>query len=82
MSIKHICAGAALGRKSKRARKGRAPLRVDSGDTLRQLKMKILETLGLHPDNADVGVLTRTPVLMSAILLWHSVIGKYARGAW
>ena len=39
-------------RKSKRARKGRAPVTVDSTHTLRDLRLPVLEALGVHPANA------------------------------
>jgi hypothetical protein len=39
-------------RKSKRARKGRAPLAVDSSSTLAALKLRIFEAVGVHPRNA------------------------------
>lgn len=38
-------------RKSKRARKGRSPITVDSTTSLHHLKLKIFETLGVHPKN-------------------------------
>ena len=44
---------AAVGdRKSKRARKGRAPIRVSADDTTHDLKLKIVQTLNVHPHNA------------------------------
>ena len=44
---------AAVGdRKSKRARKGRAPIRVSADDTVHDLKLKIVQTLNVHPHNA------------------------------
>lgn len=39
-------------RKSKRARKGRAPIKVSADDKLRDLKLKIVQTLNVHPENA------------------------------
>lgn len=39
-------------RKSKRARKGRAPIAVDSTDTLRALRLRIYEAVDVHPGNA------------------------------
>jgi len=41
-------------RKSKRARKGRAPLRVSAAHTLWDLKLRVLEALDVHPANAEV----------------------------
>eukprot|EP00889_Picochlorum_renovo_P007271 jgi/Picre1/34301/NNA_001774.t1 len=38
-------------RKSKRARKGRSPVIVDSTTTLENLKLRIFEALGVHPGN-------------------------------
>ena len=46
-------------RKSKRARKGRAPLTVDSCHTLEQLKLRILEAIDVHPRNAQLFVRCR-----------------------
>ena len=43
-------------RKSKRARKGRAPVTVDSSHTLEQLKLRILEAINVHPRNAQLFV--------------------------
>jgi hypothetical protein len=43
-------------RKSKRARKGRAPVTVDSSHTLEQLKLRILEAIDVHPRNAQLFV--------------------------
>ena len=43
---------AAGDRKSKRARKGRAPIRVSADDTTHDLKLKIVQTLNVHPHNA------------------------------
>jgi len=49
------CARARAGeRKSKRARKGRAPLRVSAAHTLWDLKLRVLEALDVHPANAEV----------------------------
>ncbi|KAI3431674.1 hypothetical protein D9Q98_004721 [Chlorella vulgaris] len=45
-------AGGAGERKSKRARRGRAPVSVSSGDTLQQLRYHVLQTLDVHPKNA------------------------------
>ena len=39
-------------RKSKRARKGRAPVTVDCTTTLYELKLRIFESLNVHPKNA------------------------------
>lgn len=39
-------------RKSKRARKGRAPIKVSADDKLGDLKLKIVQTLNVHPENA------------------------------
>lgn len=41
-------------RKSKRARKGRAPVPASSRHTLWDLKLRILEALDVHPRNAAV----------------------------
>ncbi|KAK9803279.1 hypothetical protein WJX72_005931 [[Myrmecia] bisecta] len=41
-------------RKSRRARKGRAPLQVSSTMTLHALKLALVEALGVHPLNAAV----------------------------
>lgn len=49
-----LCAG---DRKSKRARKGRAPIRVSALETIRDLKLKIVQTLSIHPQNAALHVL-------------------------
>lgn len=38
-------------RKSKRARKGRSPVMVDSSTSLGDLKLRIFEALGVHPKN-------------------------------
>ncbi|KAL0020878.1 hypothetical protein WJX77_005350 [Trebouxia sp. C0004] len=38
-------------RKSKRARKGRAPIKVSAHDTIHHLKLKIVQTLNVHPRN-------------------------------
>lgn len=38
-------------RKSKRARKGRAPISCDGSTTIRLLRLKIFENLGVHPRN-------------------------------
>ena len=43
---------AAGDRKSKRARKGRAPVKVSADDTIHGLKLKIVQTLNVHPLNA------------------------------
>ncbi len=43
-------------RKSKRARKGRAPLRLDCAMTLGTLRLKIFEALDVHPKNAQLYV--------------------------
>lgn len=43
-------------RRSKRARRGRAPLRVSSSDVLGNLKLRVLEALGTNPQNAAVYV--------------------------
>lgn len=49
------CTAPAAGeRKSKRARKGRAPVRVGAAHTLWDLKLRILEALEVHPRNAAV----------------------------
>ena len=42
-------------RKSRRSRKGRAPLTVSSHETLTDLKMRIYQALDVHPGNALVG---------------------------
>jgi hypothetical protein len=39
-------------RKSRRARRGRAPLAVDGATTLAALRLRLLEALGVHPRNA------------------------------
>ena len=44
-------------RKSRRARKGRAPLEVSAAMTLRDLRLKISAALGLHPGNIIVHAL-------------------------
>lgn len=38
-------------RKSRRARKGRAPVKVNSDNTIRELKLKLYEIMGIHPKN-------------------------------
>ena len=38
-------------RKSKRARKGRAPIKVSADETIHDLKLKIVQTLNVHPRN-------------------------------
>lgn len=43
-------------RKSKRARKGRAPIKVSADDKVRDLKLKIVQTLNVHPENALIHV--------------------------
>lgn len=43
-------------RKSKRARKGRAPITVDCTSTLNDLRLRIYQALGVHPRNARVFV--------------------------
>ena len=45
------CCGAG-DRKSKRARKGRAPIKVSADDKVHDLKLKIVQTLNVHPENA------------------------------
>jgi hypothetical protein len=42
------------GRKSKRARKGRAPIKISAFETLWDLKLRICEALGIHPKNAEI----------------------------
>ena len=41
-------------RKSKRARKGRVPIKVDSYTTIENLALRIYENLGIHPLNARI----------------------------
>ncbi|GAX84137.1 hypothetical protein CEUSTIGMA_g11560.t1 [Chlamydomonas eustigma] len=41
-------------RRSKRARKGRAPLFVGSQDTLGQLKLRVYQALDVHPQNSKI----------------------------
>ena len=41
-------------RKSKRARKGRGVLNVSSSNTLKELRMNIAQSLGVHPLNAVI----------------------------
>ena len=41
-------------RKSKRARKGRVPIKVDSHTTIENLALRIYENLGIHPLNARI----------------------------
>ncbi len=43
-------------RKSKRARKGRGPMTVSSTTKLGEVKMRLIEVLGLHPSNAALYV--------------------------
>jgi hypothetical protein len=43
-------------RKSKRARKGRGPMTVSSTTTLGEVKLRLIEVLGLHPSNAALYV--------------------------
>ena len=43
-------------RKSKRARKGRAPITVDCTSTLNDLRLRIYQSLGVHPRNARLFV--------------------------
>ncbi|GAB4823725.1 hypothetical protein N2152v2_010771 [Parachlorella kessleri] len=43
-------------RKSKRARKGRAPLTLGSSDTLRTLRLRLYEAVDVHPLNARLFV--------------------------
>lgn len=43
-------------RKSKRARKGRAPVKVSALETIHELKLKIVQTLSMHPQNAALHV--------------------------
>ncbi|KAL4440027.1 hypothetical protein ABPG75_003028 [Micractinium tetrahymenae] len=47
-------AAAGAERKSKRARKGRAPIRVDSATPLETFKALVWEALGVHPLNAQL----------------------------
>ena len=47
------CAG---DRKSRRARKGRAPVQVSAAETIRDLKLKIVQTLNVHPQNALIHI--------------------------
>ena len=53
-SVQSFCT--AGDRKSKRARKGRAPVKVSADDTIRVLKLKIVQTLNVHPQNALIHV--------------------------
>lgn len=41
-------------RRSRRARKGRAPVTVSSWNTLAELKLRVYEALDVHPINAQV----------------------------
>lgn len=50
-----MCVGAGE-RKSKRARKGRAPLTLSSTLTLGALRLRIFEAVGVHPLNARLFV--------------------------
>src|SRR4051794_19584477 len=43
-------------RRSRRARRGRAPLTVSSDETLAGLKLRVLEALGVDPRNAALHV--------------------------
>jgi len=43
-------------RKSKRARKGRGPMTVSSTTKLGEVKLRLIEVLGLHPSNAALYV--------------------------
>ena len=43
-------------RKSKRARKGRAPIKVSALETIHELKLKVVQTLSIHPQNAALHV--------------------------
>lgn len=47
------CAGE---RRSRRARRGRAPLTVSSDELLQGLKLRVLEALGTDPRNAAIYV--------------------------
>ena len=44
-------------RRSKRSRRGSAEVRAGAGHTLWQLKLRIVEALGVHPRNALVHVM-------------------------
>lgn len=52
-NVKEGCAicVAAERRSSRRARKGRQPVKVNSSDTLAQLRLKVFEGMGIHPMN-------------------------------
>lgn len=43
-------------RKSKRARKGRAPIKVSALETIHELKLKVVQTLSIHPQNAALHI--------------------------
>lgn len=51
----HSCVAQSTGavgdRKSKRARKGRAPVKISADETIHELKLKIVQTLNVHPRN-------------------------------
>ena len=51
--LSHMLAGE---RKSKRARKGRGPMTVSSTTKLGEVKLRLIEVLGLHPSNAALYV--------------------------
>lgn len=52
--LSSFCTSVSGERKSKRARKGRAPVPASSLHTLWDLKLRILEALDVHPRNAAV----------------------------
>ena len=49
---RHCCPAGA--RKSKRARKGRVPMTVSSHDTVRDLRLKVVQTFTMHPRNVQI----------------------------
>ena len=56
-SVMHPCFCPRTGeRKSKRARKGRGPMMVSSTTKLGEVKLRLIEVLGLHPSNAALYV--------------------------
>lgn len=53
-SVRHIADAGE--RRSKRARRGEAEVKVSSGNTLWDFKLRLVEALSIHPKNADVHI--------------------------
>lgn len=61
-------------RKSKRARKGRSSVTVDSSTSLRDVKLKIFEALGVHPKNIRAFAKGRELTDESKTMLHYEII--------